>query len=178
MLLCSNTGILQWLGTNLVTRARRITAQLYAHRQMGREVEWDYDLETEEDTRIVKNSGDMDEQTAKLNNDAARFRLQTRKKMKRFSESPPGLDVHNFVRDTSGYHRIERVYKLSTSLEQLCSQCQETQQRMTVCGRLEGTTWRPRPLRLSPRRTATHPVKQVSVWGDYLIPHPFGAEDC
>ena len=43
LLLVSDTSLLQWLGTNLVTRARHLTAQLNAHRVMGAELEWDYD---------------------------------------------------------------------------------------------------------------------------------------
>ena len=93
VLLISNTGILQCSGTKLVTRARRITAQLDAHRQMGAELDWDYDSDTEDDTRIVKSSGDMGGQISKLHYDAAQFILQICKRMGRFSGSPLGLDL-------------------------------------------------------------------------------------
>ena len=47
--------------------------------------------------------------------------------MEQFPGSALGLDIHNFPRDTAGYHRIQRIYRgeLSSFLEQLCRQCPE-----------------------------------------------------
>ena len=43
--------------------------------------------------------------------------------MGRFPEDPLDLDLHNPIRETSGYHRIERICKLYQEifiLEHLC----------------------------------------------------------
>ena len=41
-----------------------------------------------------------------------RFRLQIRERMSQFPADPLDLDLRNFIRDSSGYRRIERVADL------------------------------------------------------------------
>ena len=84
------------------------------------ELEWDYDSDNVGNARIVKKSGDMDHQIARLDYDAPRFRLQNRNRMGKHPRGPLGLDIHNFIRGTSGYQRIEQMYDMTSSTEYLC----------------------------------------------------------
>ena len=92
----------------LFVRAQDLQDRFWGHSAFGEEVQCDYDSDNG-DTLLIRNGSEYDLKISRLDYDTSRFRLQVREQMSQFPEDPLDLDLHNLIRDSSGYHRIERI---------------------------------------------------------------------
>ena len=65
----------------LFNRTESLQDRLRAHTEFGKEKEWNYASDDENDIRLIKNSSDVDFDIAKLEYDTSRFRLQIRERV-------------------------------------------------------------------------------------------------
>ena len=68
---------------------------------------------------MIKNRSDFDFEIAELGYDTSHFRLLIREQICPLFGDPLNLDLHNFIRDSPGYHRIGRIDELHQSIRRL-----------------------------------------------------------
>ena len=73
------------------------------------------------------NISEFDVEVAKIDCDTARFRLLVQKRMSQSPSDPLDLDLHSFIRDNTGYHRIERIDEVHRSVRLLNYLCRWTE---------------------------------------------------
>ena len=112
-----------------LTRAQELQGRIKAHWAFREEAEDDYDPDENEDPRLIRRDGEYDLNISELVYDTSRFRLKIRDRMSGFPDDPLDLDLHNLVRDTSGYHRIERIYGLYRGVLWIKDLCRRNQLR-------------------------------------------------
>ena len=90
--------------------------------------EWDYVSDEKDDIWLIQNSSDVDIDIATAEYDIIRFRLKIWDRRDPFlgggaDSETYNVDLHNYIRDTSGYHNIGRVDEVYRPIERLCWLC-------------------------------------------------------